>query len=93
MAKETVTFLARNRIGNKNEDFGSFTASGTAGYFKTKLSWVDHAEFQSPNEATPETEIITMLNSSDGTEGTLAGAVYFSGGATDKYFFRAVGSG
>lgn len=96
MAEVTPTFTLRNKVGDRNEDYGYFTVpGGGAGHVVCRMSSLDEVEMETPNEATsPDKSALLYLNAATTTEGGTPGAFYFSNlTATQVVYFRAVGRG
>jgi len=98
MATETVSLRERNVVGNKFEDSGTFTASGTTGEVSTTLHWIESLEIISPNG--DGTTIDTTLNLYPNTKTATttedaddAGWFHFAGAdANSVYQFRVLGA-
>ena len=96
MAYESVTYIgALNIIGNQREDIGTWTAAGTSGQIRTRLTSIDEIHIQTPGGTYTGTakNLQVYPNSASASFTEDDPGVFHAGSenATTVYYYRCVG--
>ena len=92
MAALTTKNTVSTVFGNMRIVMGEVTASTTANYFDTGLNYVHFVVLHSEQTVGGNSDVQTIRNSNDGTQGTSNGDVWVDVGANGDCNFLAIGN-